>query len=208
LKNLHRIIAAISLAAILFSCNQKKTEKDQVQIISDTTNDKKQIEVRYLGEFISRRSYAKLQTPEFYNKSEKEVDKYLEEQENKNPIIIKLSGSNLITHFKRLGLVKKNEFLQNNFKYSKKELFEYADSAGKIYKIKLVRSKTNSPAMLTVYSATDSIVVDTKKYFFPEFRFAIIDFVPGGNKELVLLDEYHISNGDNFDLIVYEIKTK
>jgi hypothetical protein len=207
LKNLHRIIAAISLAAILFSCNQKKTEKDQVQIISDTTNDKKQIEVRYLGEFISRRSYAKLQTPEFYNKSEKEIDKYLKEEKNSNPLIIWLSDSNLIAHFKRLGLIKKDEFLQDNFKYSKKELFEYADSTGKIYKIKLTRSKTNSPAKLTVYSATDSIVIDTKKYFFPEFKFAIIDFVPGGNKELVLLDEYYISNGDNSDLIVYEIIT-
>ncbi len=41
----------------------------------------------------------------------------------------------------------------------------------------------------------------------PEDAPAIIDIVPGGNKELVLLDEYYISNGDNSDLIIYEIKT-
>lgn len=33
-----------------------------------------------------------------------------------------------------------------------------------------------------------------------------MDIIPGANKEIVVLDEYYIMNGYNFDLLVYEIK--
>lgn len=202
-----QIIATVFAVAILFSCKQKEAEKNTEKIIYPGPLVKKEIEITLMGEFISRRSYYKLQTPELQNKSEKEIDKYLREQENSNPEIIESSDTDIIKHLTRLGLVRKGEFLLNKFKGSDKESFEYADSAGKKYKIKLIRNETNYAAKLVIYTSTDSVVVDTKRSFSPEFKFAIMDVIPGGNKELVLLHEYHISNGDNSDLFVYGIKT-
>lgn len=207
MKNFYKITATVLAVAFLFSCNQKKVEKSAGNIISPVPLIKKEIEVKFVGEIIARRSYAMLQTPEFENKSEREIDKYLKEQENSNPEIIESSDTNIIKHLSRMGLVKKGEFLLHKFRGSEKESSGYTDSAGKNYKFKLIRSQTGPGAKLVIFTSTDSVVVNTKRSFSPEFKFAIMDVIPGGNKELVLLHEYHISNGDNSDLVVYAIKT-
>jgi len=38
-----------------------------------------------------------------------------------------------------------------------------------------------------------------------DLKYCRLDIIPDGNKEIVLLSEYYIMNGDNFELFVYEI---
>jgi len=54
----------------------------------------------------------------------------------------------------------------------------------------------------------DVIEIDTNATPLQELDYTFLDIIPGGNKELVFLDDYYIMNGYNFDLKVYEIKTE
>mgnify|MGYP001355358173 CR=1 FL=1 len=39
-----------------------------------------------------------------------------------------------------------------------------------------------------------------------DIKFLLVDLIPGGYKEIVVLNEYYIMNGDNSDLFIYEVK--
>ena len=51
----------------------------------------------------------------------------------------------------------------------------------------------------------DSLDINTDAGSLQDLNYKFLDVIPGGNKELVFLDSRHISNGDNFDLKVYQI---
>lgn len=39
-----------------------------------------------------------------------------------------------------------------------------------------------------------------------DIKYLLLDIIPGGYKEVIVLNEYYIMNGDNSDLYIYEIK--
>ena len=52
---------------------------------------------------------------------------------------------------------------------------------------------------------TASIKIDG---FTEELKYAFVDAIPNGNKELVILNTYYIMNGYNFDLLIFELITR
>lgn len=39
----------------------------------------------------------------------------------------------------------------------------------------------------------------------PEIKFALIDFIPGNFPEIIILRNYYIMNGDNYDINIYQV---
>jgi hypothetical protein len=114
---------------------------------------------------------------------------------------------NLRNRFEELGIVKGRELLLSKFKYDSKPEFLFTDQFDKIIKIKIERDTAgynNNNIVMFNNSDSSEIKID----FFMELRYAFLDIIPRGNKELVILNEMHVSNTDIYTFEVFEIKTR
>ena len=195
--------------AVLFSCGpntqKKPAERQQDKIIPTPATNKKQVEITFLGEIRTRRTFADIQ----FIDNEKERDKYVAEQERSNPIVYDISpgDSLLIRQFQRLGIIKNGEYLEKRFKPQTKEKAVFIDSSKRNFPLNFLYDTVTGSTHFKIFFSTDSVDIDTKGFVWQKLDYAFLDVIPGGNKELVFLDDYYIMNGFNFDFKVYEIKT-
>ena len=200
-------MATVLTVAFLFSCNYKEDKKKVSSLISSPPLEKKEIEITFVGEVRTRRTFADIQ----FISDEKEQDKYLAKQQKSNPTLdgccYTVIDSLLIEQFKRLGLINKDEFIEAKFKPQTKPTTVFADSAKQVYPIHFYYDILTGSTHFKIFFSKDSIDVDTKATPLQDLDYAFLDVIPGGNKELVFLDDYYIMNGYNFDLKVYEIKS-
>jgi hypothetical protein len=191
------------MAAFLFSCGQKDAEEMNENSIQPSP--KKKIEVRLIGELRARKSYSNIQ----FMDDDKEIDKYLKKQRASNPLVYETSGlisKILVTQFERLGLIKNGEIILKNFKKQTDEKTTYSDSSGREINLLFYVNQLTGHYNFKLLSAKDSVDVDTGGTNLQNLDYAFMNIIPGGNKELVYLNDYYIMNGDNFDFMIYEIK--
>ncbi len=203
MKFFDQILATVFAVAFLFGCNQKKSTD---KIVSSAAQIKKEIEVRFIGEVRTRRTFAGIQ----FIENEKERDKYVAEQEKANPTVdsrFTAVDSLLIQQFERLGLIKNDELLQARFKPQAKQETDFIDSAKKSYHLIFYNDSLSGNTHFKIFFSKDAVDIDTEATSLQNLDYAFLDVIPGGNKELVFLDDYYIMNGFNFDFKVYEIKT-
>lgn len=187
--------------ALLFSCSLKKEKQQKVTAISEITARKK-IEIQFAGEIQSRRSLNDFQSL----KSEREFEDYFAKQEKSNPVL-HAGDSILKKKFEELGIVKGRELLLHKFKCDTLTRFQIADSIGKKINIQF----DFVPGRLGGHKIIASFSQDSTEITIPgimqDLKYILLDVIPGGNKEIVVLNEWYISNGYNFDLLVYKIKS-
>jgi hypothetical protein len=203
LKNILIKAVLIFLTAFLFSCNQKNVKEIDTNSLKSLPKPK--IEVRLVGAVRSWKSYADAQ----FMHDDKEIDAYIEKQTKGNPnveIAFDSISKVLIRQFKKLGFIKNEEFLLYKFRKQTAENTIYLDSSGRKIKLIFFRSPTSEYFHFKLLFATDSVEVDTRATTMQDLDYAFLDIIPGGNKELVFLDDYYFMNGDHFDFEVYEIK--
>lgn len=194
------------MAAVLFSCVQQKQEKPSASEKAVIKKDKPgTIEVRLIGTLETRRSYANIQ----FMKNEKEIDRYLAKQKKSDPELMVMmpgySDSFLYKAFEQQHLVNGIEFRINRFKRQTKDTASFTDTYGSKVVFKFYNK--NGYGHFRVFRGNDSLEINTNATSLQDLDYAFIDIIPGGNKELVFLDDYYVMNGDNFDFKVYEIKT-
>lgn len=199
---MYRLLSiGIVLPFLFLNCIQKKKEQQAVFVPKRDTL--KAISIRFVGEIEFRKSYAHLQFIEDEKEAareEKRVDKSNPTTEDENePLREKLE---------RFGFIKGHELLLSMFKYSTSATHQMKDSSGKVIKIIF-----DSPAVtndnywkMTVYGNIDSSFVKIDPSMM-DLKYALLDVIPGGNKEIVVLNEWYIANSYNYDFLVYEIKT-
>jgi len=198
LKNLYRIAVMVFMAAFLFSCSQHKAKENVVKVVSDSASHiKSEIEVILIGKIEARRTFANIQ----FIEDEKERDKYIDEQERNSPDIF-FADSSIVMGFERLGLMKNGELLDKKFKSQKSDSLSFNDSAGRKLSIKFF---WNEQMLFKIFYASDSVEINTGSDNF-SLNYTFLDIIPGGNKELVFLDNWYIMNGYNFDFKVYSIQ--
>lgn len=166
----------------------------------------KNLRIELKGTVRSRRTYAGIQGIT----DEKERDKYLTQQENSNPELygaFNNADSVLIDQFTSLGLINGNGFLIRNFKPQTEDTCVLLLQAGEKLHLKFYSDSATGKIWFAAYYKNDSLQINTGATTLQNLDYAFLDVIPGGNKELVFLDDYYIMNGDNYDFLVYEIKT-
>ena len=196
--------AILCVAVFLCACNQKS--KKNIKEITKTLPiaKKLKIEVKFIGQVMTRRSFASIQ----FMKNEKDISRYIAKQEKRNPKVsyqFNALDSFLISQFERVGLIKNGEFLQKEFKPQTAPEIEFIDALGRSVNTKFYHSQLTDRIHIKIFFEKDSLDVNTNAGNLQNLDYKFLDVIPGGNKELVFLDSYHISNGDNFDLKVYQI---
>jgi hypothetical protein len=134
------------------------------------------------------------------------------EQDKSNPEVFNYSpkDSMLIKQFERLTLIKDGGFLEKRFKSRTTQKTVFTDSSKRNFPITFFYDSLTKTTHFKVFFLRDSIDVNTKNqpFFLQPLNYAFLDVIPGGNKELVLLYQYYIMNGYNYDLNVYQIETE
>lgn len=187
----------ILFASTIFSCN-------------NNASNEKTFSVEYIGELGFRKTYANIQ---FLN-NEKERDEYIEQQQKSNPILLAHpadSNFTILNRFTQLGLISRNtsdeyELLLTKFNFLTKDTFSFYNISGTKCNLKFYNDSSGRSTFFKLFSTIDTIVVDTESTILQDLNYIFLDIIPGGNKELVFLNDYYIMNGDNFYLKVYKIK--
>ena len=71
---------------------------------------------------------------------------------------------------------------------------------------KLIRNDSNSHYTFSVSDSLRSTQIILDGFYVEGLKFMLFDIMPGGFKELVILNQYYIANGENSDIFIYEIK--
>lgn len=143
--------------------------------------------------------------------NDEDRDAYIEKQENSNPEVYDIfspADSMLARQFERLRLIKDGGLILSKFKPQTDFVTQFTDQSGNVLSVKFFYDSLSNHTHFKVYSLKDSVEVDTESTPLQNLDYAFLDVIPGGNKELVFLDDYYIMNGFNFDFKVYEIKVK
>ena len=197
------IFALSVIIAISCSQKQKKGKNPQSANIPIVQKADKKITLRLVGEVEFDRSYSDAQ----FIDDEKERDKYYKKQDKSNPLLIPAGiKDSLKDKLEKFGFVRGEELLLNRFKYKTKKEFPVRDDSGKSINIRFKHNEKNGEWKLFVSVDQDSSEI--KLPSLQELKYALLDIIPDGYKEIVLLDEHYISNNELYDLIVYEIKTR
>jgi len=131
----------------------------------------------------------------------------LAEANKSNPIMIDKSEEPLRKRFEELGIVKGNELLLDKLRTYLEPSFSFIDLSGLEIKVKLLPDTSLGLTHKIIASAgSDSCEIKTLLYIGAQS--AMLDVIPGGNKELVTLSANYGSNTDFYYVNVFEIKTK
>lgn len=142
--------------------------------------------------------------------NEKEIDAYLAKQEKSDPELyagMKKEDSIWVNRFEQLGYIKNYSFLVKKLKLQTKTNTSLLTSTrGKVL-FNFYRDTLSSQMCFTALFNADTVKINTQASTLQNLDYFFADVIPGGNKELVFLDDYYFMNGDNFYFQIYEIIT-
>jgi hypothetical protein len=192
---------------IVSSCTRNKKEPKQVIAKIEPLREQKKLSVKYIGEIRSGKSYAFLMTP----MSEVEKAKTYKRVQKGNPDldydIYTSQDSNLVAAFEKIGLIKNGEIILNKFKSLSDSITTFLDISGNKIALKYYYNNESEHIHFKLSNTKDTIDIDTGSSLPQKLDYALMDIIPGGNKELVFLDDWYVSNNERYHFKVYEIKT-
>ncbi len=188
----------------------QKSSKKQNKINNPTSVPQvleKAFGVELKGTLQTRRSYSNIQ----FMDDEREIGSYLTKQQKSNPEIyppMNKEDSIWFERFEKLGFIRDYGFLIKKFKTQTKSSSSLQTFSGDTVSFKFYRDSATTQMWFTCFFKSDTININTETFTLQNLDYAFLDVIPGGNKELVFLDDYYVMNGDNFNFLVYEIETK
>lgn len=196
------ILLIIPLSITLLRCSERKageTKSSKKDVINS-------VSVQEVDELVFRRSYSGGIEP----LSDKEVEKI----RRSNPEPGYWNDTTLIDRLYKLGIVnKKHELLLKKFKPNDSKDFQLIAKEKENISCRIVRSiNPNTPDLydLVVNRGNEQTKIQIEGhygYLNEDIKYLLLDVIPGGYKEFVVLYEYYISNGDNSVILIYEIKS-
>jgi len=196
------ILGTFSLL-ISFSCSQRK-EKQTEAFLPAKKNEEK-TSLTHIGRIEFVRSYSSA----YSIHDEKKLAKYYEEVKKSNPYNVdplQYDSLGLKNKFQKLGFVSGNELLLKKFKYETKKDFEISVVKEKMIKIHFERKDSVPEWKLVAFAEKDTLQIELLPYYIFQLKYALLDIIPGGYPEVVVLIEDYISNNERYVFEVYEIK--
>lgn len=182
------------LLTFLYSCHEQERPTSS------------QLSFHKIGEIRFRRSYAHIQ---FRDVSTKELDSI----RNSNP-----NAGNTGDDVELITLLQNHNIADNNGGLIRSSFISNSPKTFKLYSnnkkvtCHLIRSKNKNRYYYDLVILYDTIKHEIElegQYGLPneDIKYLLLDIKEGGFKEIIILNEYYIMNGDNSDIYIYEIKT-
>jgi hypothetical protein len=191
---------ALFIYFILLSCEQKKSEStNHLSVLNTKSDTVVKISIEKVGKLNFRKSYSG-SNPDTEESNSWGYNNY---------------DTLLLRKFQKLGLIDDayNLILNKFWSFKKADLdslsteFEIIDSLQRKLFCKLIWKEGPAKSRLIISDSkfSNSIGIEGS-YYMEGIKFMLLDIIPGGYKEIVILNEWYISNGDNSDIIIYEVK--
>ncbi len=171
--------------------------------INNNRKKPKSVSINKTGELHFRRSYASIQFDSTTN---------IDSIEKSNPSLGNTSDSLLVMKLSALGLLDSNlGLIRSRFAKNVPKHFELVVADKKII-LEIKRPLGSNEygyydLIATSIYGRDSIRLDGDyEPLGSDITYLLIDVFPGGFKEIVILNEYYIMNGDNSHVYIYELK--
>ncbi|MEO8404089.1 MAG: hypothetical protein ABI480_05825 [Chitinophagaceae bacterium] len=189
-------IALLLLLFIFCKCKQRNKTIPVKNSVVNTIKLPPVLSISLAGEIGFRQSYNQ-GGPDWSEKEDEEMHKALP--------VVNEGNSFFNKQFQQFGFAKDNKLLLNHFKPDKSQSVEIKDQSGNRLTVKLELSPDSIDNKITVQSGTQSAGISFKNNL-DRLSYKILDIIPGGYPEIVLLRKYYVIMGDNFDFSIYEIK--
>jgi hypothetical protein len=157
-----------------------------------------QLSIKQVGKLRFRRSYAG---------HEQLTDREVEKMRKARPTLYNNFDKDLRDKMESYGFINENELLLTKFKYDTAAVVEIKDQAGHIIKARFQNDPADFARYTLIVTQSTRIAAIRISDYVQELKYRLLDIITGGYPEIVLLNEYYIMNGDNFDLLVFEIRT-
>lgn len=161
-----------------------------------------------VGEFRFRRSYADIQ---FREMPSREIDSI----RFSNPVIewgsFSKIESELVVELQLAGVLDYVfDLNRNKFPDKVNKKFTLTDEDGRPVEVRFLHSSNNeghSYDLVITNNKYKAILKLNEQYnsLYRDISYLLLDLIPGGYPEIIILNEYYIMNGDNSDLYIYEI---
>lgn len=158
---------------------------------------KEKLCITKISELGFRRSYAG---------HEEWSDEYMDSVMRSNPDFMNSDDTLYIGNLKALGLVKDNQLLLNKFNGVKKTPIYLSDNNSHKVSIDVDYLDENSCFGIIVRdkdSKASAPLLDEN--MFGNTQIDTIDLIPGGFKEILVLENYYIMNGDDYFISIFKI---
>ena len=202
-----RVLSFLFIMIILYSCSgeNKKTSIEKIKAPRQTKTEKK-ISIKKIGELRFRRSYADNQFREMSHAEYEEIRRSNPEPDyfNDSLLVKKFQKIGLINSKKELLLRKFNSFKVYDYEHPE-ALFILEDSSQMKLSSELCKINGVNEFNLWVSDGTKAQEIKIDGFYFEGLKYMLLDIIKGGYKEVVILNNYYIMNGDNSDLFIYEI---
>lgn len=190
-------IYILTITIGLLGCNNQPKEADKASI-SDTTPNKSQtaLKIEEICTLNFRRTYAGHE-----NLSEKQLDKLYKE----NPRLLTNDNPTILTKLNQLNLLENNDLICSMFE-NRNFTKEYLDNGQKLEVILKNETTTSGQIHLTAKKSNETA---TKTIDLEGARLigAVLKDIDNDNvKEILMLSNYYVMNGDNYDLRILKIK--
>lgn len=199
-----KIVFPLVVILLFCGCAEKKNKKtsqgNHIEIKPDPNN---KISINIVGELRFRRSYANSQFREI---SDKEIDSI----GKSNPWIYAQPDTTLLKKLQEFGVVNNDcELLRFKFRSNQNKNFELNEKGKKPLSCSLIRL-SNSDKYELIIQIDDQVaklqIEGGYGLLNEDIKYLLFDVIPGGYKEIIVLHEYYIMNGDNSDIYIYEIQ--
>ena len=175
--------------------------------ISLTACNERKLKITKVGDFMFRRSYAAIQ---FRDVSDNELDSI--ERSNPGPGLNtdNPKDSLLMLHLQKEGILDSAfHLVRSKFPEAVPHQFTLINKNGNQLQGRFVPRHT--PEFTDLYTLTlankkQEINYELEEHYGAlnrDISYLLLDLIPGGFREIVILNEFYISNGDNSNIMIY-----
>jgi len=210
-KILSVCLFSLIIITAIFCVRPEKKQKG-VPVVNSAISQQHdpKIDLREVGFLEFDRSFSFLQSSAL---SKKEIDKLFKETENSNPLLIPHVNNDSVRQKKedsirdkleQFGIVNEKDFLFTKFNGQSRNKIQLVNEHGKTVDVQFHQG-LNSVWTVKLSAELDTVNIQLDDHPM-ELRYRLLDVVPGGYKEIVILDEEYVSNNNLYFLVVYEVK--
>jgi hypothetical protein len=160
------------------------------------------------GDFGFRRSYSEIQ---FRDISDQELDSIRNSNPRSCDLPFNHTDSLLIFQFQKEGILDSSyHLIRSKFPDSVQKQFILTGKNGNQVQGAFIHPDGREPDryQLVITGRSNKAVFDLEEHYGAstrEISYCLLDLIPGGYPEIVVLNEYYIMNGDNSDIFIYQV---
>lgn len=169
----------------------------------------KKLTITKAGDFMFRRSYADIQ---FGIIDDHDVDSIMNSNPSLGGKLLNREDSVLLSGLRESGILDSSyNLVRSKFPESVPKQFRLTGKNGKQLECSFTHrtpAEFSDQYDLIISGKKQEVITELEEHYGSlnrDISYVLLDLIPGGYPEIVVLNEYYIMNGDNSDIFIYQV---